>query len=67
MQPIGRLIKAQLSIQETNISMERISEILDTSEERPHFHQLSDVTKDDKQTPLANSYTVKLKNINSIE
>lgn len=66
MQPIGRLIKTQLSIQETNIAMERISEILDIQEERPHIHQLSETIEDNDQTPFTPSYTVKLQNINNI-
>ncbi len=66
MQPIGRLIKAQLSIQETNIAMERISEILDIQKERPHPHQLSETIEDNDQTPFTPSYTVKLQNINNI-
>lgn len=55
MQPIGRLINAQLSIQETNIAMKRISEILDIPEER---HK-----EDNDQTY---SLTVKPQNIHDI-
>ena len=39
MDPVGRLVSLQLSIQEANISMKRISEILDYEREQDDKHQ----------------------------
>lgn len=59
MEPIGRLIKVQISLQESNISMKRISEILDMDREKPGEGSFLYSKKDD------DSIKVNIKNINS--